>query len=121
MRSWSARFRSCSALAGPGSDSATPLLTMGGCMLFGALLKHVVERGSLRVIDARGRSWTFGDGTGRPLTVRLHDRGLHLGLAINPYLRLGEAYMDGTLTIDAPGDIYDLLDLVLGNLGTSYP
>ena len=90
-------------------------------MLFGALLKHVVERGSLRVIDARGRSWTFGDGTGRPLTVRLHDRGLHLGLAINPYLRLGEAYMDGTLTIDAPGDIYDLLDLVLGNLGTSYP
>ncbi|HEY4343505.1 MAG TPA: cyclopropane-fatty-acyl-phospholipid synthase family protein [Parvibaculum sp.] len=90
-------------------------------MLFGVLLKQVVKHGSLRVIDYNGLSQSYGDGTGRALTIRLHDRGPHLGLAVNPYLKLGEAYMDGTLTVDEPGSIYDLLDLILGNLGTSYP
>ncbi|MCE9651074.1 MAG: cyclopropane-fatty-acyl-phospholipid synthase family protein [Parvibaculum sp.] len=90
-------------------------------MLFGMLLKQVVKHGSLRVVDNSGAVQSYGDGTGRLLTVRFHDRGPHFALAVNPYLRLGEAFMDGTLTVDEPGTIYDLLDLILGNLGTSYP
>lgn len=90
-------------------------------MLFGVLLKQVVKRGSLRLIDHDGKVRTYGDGTGRLLTIRLRDKGLHVALATNPYLKLGEAYMDGALTIDQPATIYDLLDLILGNLGTNYP
>ena len=90
-------------------------------MLFGVLLKQVVKRGSLRLIDHDGKVRTYGDNTGRQLTIRLRDKGLHVALATNPYLKLGEAYMDGALTIDQPATIYDLLDLILGNLGTSYP
>jgi cyclopropane-fatty-acyl-phospholipid synthase len=90
-------------------------------MLFGVLLKQVVKHGSLRVVDNNGAIQSYGDGTGRLLTVRFHDSGPHLALAVNPYLKLGEAFMDGTLTVDEPGTIYDLLDLILGNLGTSYP
>ncbi|HEX7776347.1 MAG TPA: cyclopropane-fatty-acyl-phospholipid synthase family protein [Parvibaculum sp.] len=90
-------------------------------MLFGALLKQVVTRGSLRVVNLGDRVQNYGDGTGRLITIRLHDRGPHLALAVNPYLKLGEAYMDGTLTVDEPHSIYDLLDLILSNLGSSYP
>ncbi len=90
-------------------------------MLFGVLLKQVVKRGSLRLIDHDGKVRTYGDGTGRLLTIRLRDKGLHVALAANPYLKLGEAYMDGALTIDQPATIYELLDLILGNLGTNYP
>jgi cyclopropane-fatty-acyl-phospholipid synthase len=89
-------------------------------MLFGVLLRQVVKRGSLTLYDAGGKRHEFGDGTGANIIIRLHDRVLHRSLAINPYLKLGEAYMDGGLTVDAPHRIYDLLDLILGNLGTSY-
>ncbi len=90
-------------------------------MLFGVLLRQVVKHGSLRVVDRNGKTRAYGDGAGRLITLRLHDRGPHLALAANPYLRLGEAYMDGRLTVDEPASIYDLLDLILGNLGTGYP
>jgi cyclopropane-fatty-acyl-phospholipid synthase len=89
-------------------------------MLFGVLLGQVVKKGSLRTVERNGREESFGDGTGQRITVRLHGSGPHLALALNPYLKLGEAYMDGTLTIDPPHTIYDLLDLVLSNLGTNY-
>jgi cyclopropane-fatty-acyl-phospholipid synthase len=90
-------------------------------MLFGMLLRQVVEQGTLRVIDHDGNAKTYGDGSGSQITIRVHDKGPHFRLAINPYLHLGEAYMDGTLTVDEPHSIYDLLDLILGNLGAGYP
>jgi len=89
-------------------------------MLFGLLLDNVVKRGSLRVIDYNDREKAYGDGSGQRITLRLHMRGPHTALALNPYLKLGEAYMDGEVTVDPPHSIYDLLDLVLSNLGTSY-
>ena len=46
----------------------------------------------------------------------MHDRGLHTSLALDPRLRLGEAYMDGRLTVEG-GTIYDYLDLVGLNIG----
>ncbi|MGV8996910.1 MAG: class I SAM-dependent methyltransferase [Parvibaculaceae bacterium] len=89
-------------------------------MLFGILLDQVVKTGSLRAIAHDGSEKIYGDGTGDLVTLRLHDKGPHLGLALNPYLKLGEAYMDGDLTIDPPHTIYDLLEIILSNLGTSY-
>jgi len=89
-------------------------------MLFGLLLNNVVKHGSLRVIDNSNREKIYGDGVGRLITLRLHTDGPHAALAFNPYLKFGEAYMDGEISIDPPHTIYDLLDLVLSNLGTNY-
>lgn len=84
-------------------------------MLFARLLGRIIRFGNLRLVDADGRSWTFGDATGTPVTLRLHDRSLHSRLALKPELHVGEAYMDGTLTIEE-GDLYDFLLLATENL-----
>ncbi len=89
-------------------------------MLFGVLLNQVVKNGAVRAIAHDGSEKIYGDGQGVQITLRLHDKGPHLALALNPYLKLGEAYMDGNLTIDPPHTIYDLLELILSNLGTAY-
>ena len=89
-------------------------------MLFGVLLDRIIKRGSLTIVDAAGHEQTVGDGSGEAIVVRLHSRALHTSLVLNPYLKLGEAYMDGTLTVDAPHTIYDFLDLTIGNLGTEF-
>ncbi len=86
-------------------------------MLFARLLGGFVKAGELTLCDARGKVHRFGDpGTGPQVTVRLHDRALHRRLFLNPRLRLGEAFMDGTLTVEG-GRIYDLLEILTRNLG----
>jgi len=86
-------------------------------MLLAQLLKTLIHKGELHVIDAAGRRHRFGEPGDRPsVTIRLHDRRLHHQLFLNPRLRFGEAYMDGTLTVE-DGTIYDFLDLVTRNLG----
>ena len=89
-------------------------------MLFSALLKTIVKRGSLTVIRQDGSEMEFGDGTGEPVVIRLHDRTVSTEIALNPYLKLGEAFMDGRMTVDKPSTIYELLDLLTGNLGRSF-
>ena len=79
-------------------------------MLLARLANRFITSGTLRLIDADGRTHVFGDGTGRPVAVRLHDRSLHHKIYFNPELYIGEAYMDGTLTVEE-GGVYDLLDL----------
>ena len=76
------------------------------------MVRSMVHVGHLAIIDKRGRTRDFGDGrTGPSVTVRFHDRMLPLRLVINPSLAFGEAYMDGTLTIER-GSLRDLLHLV---------
>lgn len=89
-------------------------------MLFSALLKKIVKRGSLTVIRQDGSEMEFGDGTGEPVVIRLHDRTVSTEIALNPYLKLGEAFMDGRMTVDKPSTIYELLDLLTANLGRSF-
>jgi cyclopropane-fatty-acyl-phospholipid synthase len=68
-----------------------------------ALLRGFIKTGSLTVIDADGRRRLYGDG-GEPRSVmRIHDPRLYAGLAFNPDLAAGEAYMDGTLTFEEGG------------------
>ncbi|MDJ0943452.1 MAG: cyclopropane-fatty-acyl-phospholipid synthase family protein [Kiloniellales bacterium] len=86
-------------------------------MLFARLLRRFVTEGELTIHDALGTTHRLGDpGRGPRVTIRFHDRILPWRLLLNPRLRLGEAYMDGTLTVEG-GRIYDLLDLLLRNLG----
>ncbi len=79
-------------------------------MLCSALLKRLIRSGTLTVIDAGGRIHIFGNGEEPSVSIRLHDRSLHLKLATNPRLYIGEAYMDGTLTVE-DGTLYDFLAL----------
>jgi cyclopropane-fatty-acyl-phospholipid synthase len=79
-------------------------------MLFAGLLGKLIREGSLTLIDAHGNVYAFGDGTAPKVTIRLHDRALHWKMGANPALYVGEAYMDGTLTVEE-GSLYDFLDL----------
>lgn len=88
--------------------------------MFAFVLDRLISHGDLTLIDASGSARHFGDGTGTPVTVRLHQKGLEWQLGLNPYLKLGEAYMDGTLSIDPPARIYDALDVILSNVGIAW-
>lgn len=90
-------------------------------MLFRFLMRQIVDTGSLTIVGANGRIDVLGDGTGMPVTVRMLDRKVATGMALNPYLKLGEAYMDGRIAIDPPATVYDLVDLLTRNTGQDYP
>lgn len=79
-------------------------------MLLARLLDRMIRSGTLTVIDGHGRTHRFGDGTEPAVTIRLHDPALHLRLVLNPSLAAGEAYMDGTLTIE-DGSLAEFLDI----------
>ncbi|MEE9140948.1 MAG: cyclopropane-fatty-acyl-phospholipid synthase family protein [Alphaproteobacteria bacterium] len=78
--------------------------------LLSYFLRHLIGIGTLRVIDARGKLHEFSGTPGPAVTIRLHDRSLHRRLFLNPRLVAGEAYMDGTLTVE-DATIYDFLAL----------
>jgi cyclopropane-fatty-acyl-phospholipid synthase len=88
-------------------------------MLFARFARTVVQAGRLTIIDAYGRRHVVGGSDGPAATIRLHDRTLHRRLAINPYLYVGEAYMDGTLTIEQ-GSLHDLLSICAINLNRAF-
>lgn len=82
----------------------------------GRLLCQVLERfirfGSLRVTTADGRTFVLGNGQGPPVAVRLASHATELALLLDPDLKLGEAYVEGTLVIEQ-GSIADLLGLLV--------
>ncbi|MBP2227599.1 cyclopropane-fatty-acyl-phospholipid synthase [Azospirillum agricola] len=80
-------------------------------MLLVRLLAAAIGDGTLDLVTADGRRRRIG--TGIPaVTLRLHDRRVERDLLLNPRLRLGEAYMDGRLSVEG-GSIYDLLALLM--------
>lgn len=86
--------------------------------LLSKLLKSLVKKGALHVIDVDGRIHNFrGAGPGPEITIRFHDKRVAWDIARNPQLAVGEAYMDGRVTIENGADIRDFLDLALLNLG----
>ena len=84
-------------------------------MLLARLLKHLIRRGTLVVHDASGKTWTFGDGQEPRAAIRLHDRALHTLIALRPSLYVGEAWMNGTLTVEGCS-LYDFLELATSNI-----
>ena len=77
------------------------------------LVSKLVRQGALTLLLPGGATRTFGPGGGQALTVRIHDRRTLFALARNPRLAVGEAYMDGRLTIE-DGTILDFLSMVVG-------
>ena len=66
----------------------------------------------MTVTTARGRIGTFGDRTGHPVAVRFNNASAQRAVLFDPELKLGEAYMDGTLIVER-GSIADVLALLL--------
>ena len=80
--------------------------------LLATFLRRFIRNGSLTVTTAAGKTYTFGDGSGPPVAVRFTSVKAQRSVLFNPQLRLGEAYMDGTLVVDR-GSIGDLLAVLL--------
>ena len=83
--------------------------------LIGRLIDKLLKRGSITIVMPDGSRQTYGPGGGGSLTVRLADRKVAFDIIKNPRLGVGEAYMDGRLTIE-DGTILDLLELVTGSV-----
>jgi cyclopropane-fatty-acyl-phospholipid synthase len=77
-----------------------------------ALLRRFIRRGSINITTAEGATLTFGDGSGPPLAVRFTTKSAQRAVLIDPELKLGEAYMDGTLVVER-GTIADVLAVLL--------
>ena len=80
------------------------------------LLQRAVARGSLEVIDWKGRRHAFrGRSSPERSVIRIRDRNFPLKVLASPTLALGEAYMDGTLMIER-GDLRTLLRILSSGL-----
>src|SRR5688572_28667494 len=78
--------------------------------LLDKMLRKLVKRGELIVIDHNGKTYRYGlpDPNHGPITVRLTDRRAAFDIAKDPRLGAGETYMDGRMVVEQ-GDILDLL------------
>jgi cyclopropane-fatty-acyl-phospholipid synthase len=76
-------------------------------------LGRFVRRGSFAVTTARGKTYTFGDGSGSPIAIRFTTPQAQRAVLFDPELKLGETYMDGTLVVEQ-GSIADVLQILLG-------
>jgi cyclopropane-fatty-acyl-phospholipid synthase len=77
------------------------------------LLKTFIQRGTFRVTTSCGTEFTCGDGTGQPVAVRFATRGAEWGILLDPELKFGESYMNGTFVVEQ-GSIADVLAVCLG-------
>ncbi len=94
------------------------------------VLQRVVRHGRLTIINGAGKEFHFGPANNpeplgqallTPVVVHLADRATERALARDPYLALGEGYMDGRVTM-VEGSLYDLLAIVMrGVEGAALP
>jgi cyclopropane-fatty-acyl-phospholipid synthase len=75
-----------------------------------------VQKGNIRVKTSSGATFTLGDGSGTLIAVRFTSLAAELGVLIDPELKFGEAYMDGTLVVEE-GTIADVVALAFAQDG----
>ena len=80
--------------------------------LLRAALERFIRSGNLRVTTAGGSTFTLGDGTGTPVAIRFTTRAAERGVLIDPEVKFGETYMDGTVVVEQ-GSIAEVLAVVL--------
>jgi cyclopropane-fatty-acyl-phospholipid synthase len=66
----------------------------------------------MTLTTAGGRTYKFGDGSGENVVVRFTSAKAQRAVLLDPELKLGEAYMDGTLVVER-GSIADVIALLL--------
>lgn len=82
--------------------------------LLNSMMSRFIKVGQLTLIDVEGNSHVYGSGGEPKATIRLTDKTLYRSLFLNPELKAGEAYMEGTLICEE-GGIRGLLKLFLYN------
>ena len=83
--------------------------------MLSTMMRRFVKTGQLTIIDASGKPHVFGkDDDGPRSTIKLHDIKLYTSLFLNPELKAGEAYVDGSLTIEK-GSLRDFLKVFAFN------
>jgi cyclopropane-fatty-acyl-phospholipid synthase len=80
--------------------------------LLQSALASFVHVGTLRVATPGGDVFTVGDGSGKRLAIRFASAAAQLGVLLDPDLKFGEGYMDGSLVVEE-GSIADVLALAL--------
>lgn len=84
--------------------------------LLSSFLRRVVRQGTLVVHHADDRVEQVGEAGSASVTVRLRDHRVARAIVLNPSLGLGDAYVDGRLTVD-DDNLYGLLELLIVNPG----
>ncbi len=84
------------------------------------ILGKFVRRGTLTVSIGRRDRFTVGDGSGSPIEIHIRNYRALARIIVHPELKLGEAYMDGSMRM-VRGSIAELLDLILSQTHHEYP
>jgi cyclopropane-fatty-acyl-phospholipid synthase len=75
-------------------------------------LRSIIKQGNLRVTTASGATIIAGDGRGKLVRARFTTSAAQIGIALDPELRLGEAYTDGRFVVE-DGSIADFLEIAM--------
>ena len=86
-------------------------------MLLAKFLNNLFKKGGFELIDANSKKHVIGNPKEeKPLTLKLFDKSLHYKLLFYPDYYFGEAYTEGTLTIEN-GTLTEFLNMALRNIG----
>ena len=86
-------------------------------MQLAKFLTKLFKEGGLVLIDANSKKYVIGNPKKEnPLTLKLLDKSLHYKLLFYPDLYFGEAYSNGSLTIEN-GTLTEFLNMALQNVG----
>lgn len=80
-----------------------------------AFMSHLVCTGRLSLTYPDGLTRYYGDGSEPKVAITLHDAALPRRLVMSPELATGEAYVDGSLTVE-DDDLYGFMQLAVQNL-----
>lgn len=86
-------------------------------VLLRTFMRRLIKRGRLTIIDHKGVAHEFiGEHDGPAAAIQFNDASVVGEIARNPRLKVGEAYMDGRLTIPDGFTLYDFLQVAVRNL-----
>jgi cyclopropane-fatty-acyl-phospholipid synthase len=85
--------------------------------MLGTIFSQIVKRGTLTVAWPDGTASHYGAGHPRA-AIRIHGRATPWIVGLRPELAFGEAFMNGTLTVEE-GSIADVLEILLLNMGSA--
>lgn len=85
---------------------------------FTSFLRRVIREGDLRVSVSDGPEMFFGNGCEPQVVVHIKDHATIRRLLLDPELALGEAYMDGAVSIEED-DVQGLMEIIVRNSADS--